>query len=112
MNQEKREKKRGRPSLLTPELRSRLLELFGERFFLWIVVVRVGIDRHSIYEWGREQEPFRTDITHARAEWIKQLSEIRAFIYLSVKNDSKTRTKEGSKEGREIEKETGPEQRF
>jgi len=68
--------------LLTPEVRSRLLGLFGERFFLWIVVVRVGIDRPSIYEWGREQEP-------------------------SVKNDSKIRNKEESKEGRGRDKETG-----
>lgn len=62
--------------MLTPELRSRLLELFGEYFFLWIVVVRVGIGRPRIYEWGREQEP-------------------------SVKNDSKTRIKEKRKQREE-----------
>ena len=54
---------------------------------------RSGFSRYPIYEWIRGQEDF--DIA----------------IHPLVKNDSKTRTKEGSKEGRERENETGPEQR-
>lgn len=81
--------KPGRPLIFTPELRAKLIKLFEEYFFLWIVSAKANIYKQRIIEWKNEQEDFRNDVTHARAEWIKQLSEIRVFIYLSVKNDSK-----------------------
>lgn len=62
-----REKGTGyRTVLLTPELRSRLLELFGEHFFLWIVTSEANIYRHRIEEWVSEEETFRNDLIHAR----------------------------------------------
>ena len=117
--EEREEKESGHPTLFTPELRSHLFKLFEEHFFIAIVTAEAGIYRYHIYEWIGEQEDFNAAITHARDKWNERLSERKVFIYPSVKNDSKTRIKEESKEGKEREKETGnrttlltPELRF
>lgn len=58
--------KLGRPLISTPEPRAKLIRLLEGNFFLGIVAVEAKICRPRIYEWEREQEAFRTDITHAR----------------------------------------------
>jgi len=75
--EEKKEKgKPGRPSILTPELRSRLIKLFEEHFFIAIVAARSDIYRYHIFEWIREQKDFNIAVTHARDKWIKQQMEL------------------------------------
>ena len=75
--EEKKEKgKPGRPTILTPELRSRLIKLFEEHFFIAIVAARSDIYRYHIFEWIREQKDFNIAVTHARDKWIKQQMEL------------------------------------
>ncbi|MBA7592107.1 hypothetical protein ES708_34284 [subsurface metagenome] len=69
-------KKPGRPTLLTPELKAKLIKLFEEHFFIAIVAAEAGIYRRRIYEWKNEQEDFRTDVTHAQGKWIAQQMEL------------------------------------
>ncbi|MBA7532441.1 hypothetical protein ES705_24667 [subsurface metagenome] len=69
-------KKPGRPTILTPELRDRLIKLFEEHFFIAIVAARSDIYRERIYEWQKEQEDFRIAVTHARNKWIEQQMEL------------------------------------
>lgn len=72
-NKGKKEKgKLGRPTLLTPELRSKLIKLFEKHFFIAIVAAKADIYRFRIYEWEKEQEDFRTAVTHAQDKWIQQ----------------------------------------
>ncbi|MBA7538891.1 hypothetical protein ES705_31169 [subsurface metagenome] len=73
---EKEEKKRGRPTIFTPELRAKLIKLFEKHFFLAIVAVEAGIYRRRIYEWQSEDENFRNDVTHAQGKWIAQQMEL------------------------------------
>ena len=75
---EKKEEKRGpgRPTLLTPELKAKLIKLFEEHFFIAIVAAKAGIYRQQIYEWIREQENFQTDVTHAQGKWIAQQMDL------------------------------------
>jgi len=74
--EEKKEKgKPGRPTILTPELRAKLIKLFEDHFFIAIVAAKADIYRARIGEWEREGEDFRNDITHARDKWIKQQME-------------------------------------
>ena len=73
---EKEEKKRGRPTIFTQELRARLIKLFEKHFFLAIVAVEAGIYRRRIYEWKNEDEDFRNEITHAQGKWIRQQMEL------------------------------------
>ena len=65
-------KKVGRPTILTPEMRSRLLKLFEEHFFIAIVAATSDIYRQQIFDWIREQSDFQTAVTHARDKWIEQ----------------------------------------
>jgi len=80
--EEKKEKKDkekgkpGRPTILTPELRVKLIKLFEEHFFIAIVAAKAGIYRRRIYEWENEQEDFRTDVTHAQGKWIAQQMDL------------------------------------
>lgn len=62
----------GRPSLLTPELFSKLVKLFEEHFFIAIVAANADIYRSRIYDWQNDQEDFRNAITHAQDKWIAQ----------------------------------------
>jgi len=73
-----REEKRkvGRPSILTPELKTKLIKLFGKHFFIAIVASKAGIYRQQIYEWIREQKNFQTDVTHAQGKWIAQQMDL------------------------------------
>ncbi len=73
---EKEEKKRGRPTIFTPELRAKLIKLFEKHFFVAIVAVEAGIYRRRIYEWKNEDEDFRNEITHAQGKWIAQQMEL------------------------------------
>ena len=68
----KEEKKRGRPTIFTPELRAKLIKLFEKHFFLAIVAVEAGIYRRRIYEWQSEDEDFRNEVTHAQGKWLAQ----------------------------------------
>ena len=71
--EEKEEKKKvGRPTILTPELRSKLIKLFEEHFFIAIVAASSDLYRQQIEEWEREQKDFHASVTHARGKWIKQ----------------------------------------
>jgi len=74
--EEKKEKKEkgkpGRPTIFTLELRSKLLRLFEEHFFIGIVAATSDIYRSQIFEWMREQKDFQTAVTHARDKWIEQ----------------------------------------
>jgi len=74
--EEEREKIGHRPALLTPELKARLIKLFEKHFFIAIVVAKAGIYRQRIYEWERELEAFRTDVTHAQGKWIAQQMDL------------------------------------
>lgn len=77
--EEKKEKERGkpgRPTILTPELRSKLIKLFEKHFFIAIVAAKAGIYRQQIYEWVREQKAFQTDVTHAQGKWIAQQMDL------------------------------------
>lgn len=75
--EEKKEKgKPGRPTILTPELRAKLIKLFEEHFFIAIVAAKADIYRARITEWEREGENFRNAVTHARDKWIKQQMEL------------------------------------
>ncbi|MBA7588988.1 hypothetical protein ES708_31060 [subsurface metagenome] len=69
---EERKKIGHRPTLLTPELRARLIRLFEEHFFLWIVAAEVDIYKEQICEWKREQKDFHNAVTHAQGKWIRQ----------------------------------------
>ncbi len=70
---EKKEKRKvGRPTILTPELRAKLIKLFEEHFFVAAVASRSDIYRQQIFEWIREQKDFQIAITHARDKWIEQ----------------------------------------
>lgn len=62
----------GRPSLLTPELFSKLVKLFEEHFFIAIVAANADIYRSRIYDWQNDREDFRNAITHAQDKWIAQ----------------------------------------
>ncbi|MBA7565312.1 hypothetical protein ES695_16180 [Candidatus Atribacteria bacterium 1244-E10-H5-B2] len=73
---DKEEKKRGRPTLLTPELRAKLIKLFEEHFFIAIVAAEAGIYRRRIYEWKNEDEDFRNEITHAQGKWLAHQMEL------------------------------------
>ena len=71
--EKKKEKKKiGRPTILTPELRSKLIKLFEEHFFLWIVSAEADIYKQRIIEWKKEQEDFRNAVTHAQGKWIRR----------------------------------------
>ena len=72
----KGKKKVGRPTILTPELRSKLIKLFEEHFFLWIVSAKAGIYKSRIIDWKREQEPFRDEVTYAQGLWIAHQMEL------------------------------------
>ena len=74
---EKKEKKKekgkpGRPTIFTPELRSKLIRLFEEHFFIAIVAAKSDIYRYHIFEWIKEQKDFNIAVTHARDKWIEQ----------------------------------------
>ena len=58
--------KPGRTLIFTPELSVKLIGLFEEYFFVGMVAAEEGTHQQRIYEWEREQEAFRTDVTHAR----------------------------------------------
>ena len=68
----KDKKKVGRPTILTPELKSKLIKLFEEHFFIAVVAARSDIYRQQIEEWQRERKEFNADVTHARNKWIEQ----------------------------------------
>ena len=73
--EEKKEKEKGkpgRPTILTPELKAKLLKLFEKHFFIAIVAASSDLYRQQIEEWEREQEEFHAAITHARDKWIAQ----------------------------------------
>ena len=75
--EDKEEKRKvGRPTILTPELKSKLLRLFEKHFFLWIVSAKAGIYKSRIIDWKREQEPFRDEVTHAQGLWIAHQMEL------------------------------------
>lgn len=65
----------GRPTLLTPELFSKLVKLFEEYFFIAIVAAKADIYRSRIYEWQNDREDFRNAITHGQDKWIAQEME-------------------------------------
>lgn len=62
----------GRPTLLTPELFSKLVKLFEEHFFIAIVAAKADIYRTRIYDWQNDREDFHSAITHAQDGWIAQ----------------------------------------
>lgn len=64
--------KPGRPTLLTPELYSKLIKLFEDHFFIAIVAAKSNIYRSLIYAWQNEREEFQNAITHAQDKWIAQ----------------------------------------
>ena len=71
--EDKEEKRKvGRPTILTPELRSKLIKLFEEHFFIAVVAARSDIYRQQIEEWQRERKEFHASVTHARNKWIEQ----------------------------------------
>ena len=71
--EEKEEKRKvGRPTIFTPELRSRLIELFEEHFFLAIVAASSDVYRTQIEEWEREHKDFHTSVMHAKDKWIQR----------------------------------------
>jgi len=71
--EEKKEKgKPGRPTIFTPELRARLIELFEEHFFLVIVAASSDVYRTQIEEWEREHKDFHASVMHARDKWIQR----------------------------------------
>ena len=71
--EEKKEKgKPGRPTILTPELKAKLIKLFEEHFFIAIVAASSDLYRQQIEEWEREQKDFHASVMHARDKWIKQ----------------------------------------
>ena len=71
--EKKKEKKKvGRPTILTPELKAKLIKLFEEHFFIAIVAARSDIYKYHIFEWIREQKDFNIAVTHARDKWIEQ----------------------------------------
>ena len=73
VKEEKEEKKKvGRPTIFTPELRSKLLKLFEEHFFIAIVAARSDVYKYHIFDWIREQKAFNIAVTHARDKWIEQ----------------------------------------
>lgn len=75
--EKKKEKKKvGRPTILTPELRSKLIKLFEEHFFVAVVAAKSDIYRQQIFEWIREQKLFQTAVTHAKDKWIEQQLEL------------------------------------
>jgi len=78
VKEEKKEEKKkvGRPTILTPELKSKLIKLFEEHFFIAVVAATSDIYRERIYDWQREQEDFRIAVTHARDKWIEQQMEL------------------------------------
>lgn len=65
----KEKRKQGRPSLLTPELREKLIRLFEDHFFIAIVAAKADIYKARIYEWERDREDFRNEVTHAQDKW-------------------------------------------
>ena len=69
-------KKAGRPSILTPELRSKLIRLFEVHFFIAIVAAKSDIYRQQIFTWIREQKDFQTAVLHAKDKWIEQQMEL------------------------------------
>ena len=70
--EEKKKKKIGRPTILTPELRAKLIKLFEENFFVAVVAARSDIYKAQIYEWIREQKAFQVAVSHAKDKWIEQ----------------------------------------
>ena len=70
--EEKEKGKPGRPTILTPELKAKLIKLFEENFFIAIVAASSDLYRQQIQEWEREQVDFHAAITHAQDKWIKQ----------------------------------------
>ena len=64
--------KPGRPTLLTPELFSKLIKLFEEHFFIAIVAAKADIYRSLIYDWQNTREEFNNAITHAQDKFIAQ----------------------------------------
>ena len=76
--EKKREEKTkvGRPTILTPELSSKLIKLFEEHFFIAIVASKAEIYRYHIYEWIKEQKSFNTAVTHAQGKWIAQQMDL------------------------------------
>jgi len=73
---EEEKKKPGRPTILTPELKAKLLKLFEDHFFVAIVAASSDLYRQQIEEWEREQKDFHAAITHARDKWIKQQMDL------------------------------------
>lgn len=68
--------KPGRPTIFTQELRTKLIKLFEENFFIAIVAAKSDIYRYHIYDWRREQKDFDTAVTHAQDKWIEQQMEL------------------------------------
>jgi len=69
---EREKRKVGRPTILTPELKSKLIKLFEEHFFIAVVASRSDIYRSQIFEWIRERKDFQAAVTHAKDKWIEQ----------------------------------------
>jgi len=77
---EKKRKKIGRPTILTPELRDKLIRLFEDHFFVAVVAAKSDIYRSQIFEWIREQKAFQTAVSHAKDRWIdRQMQLLRKY---------------------------------
>ena len=84
---EKKRKKIGRPTILTPELRDKLIRLFEDHFFVAVVASRSDIYRSQIFEWIREQKAFQTAVSHAKDKWIEQ----QLILLRNYAKDKKTK---------------------
>lgn len=71
-NKSKEKGEPGRPSLLTPELYSKLIHLFEDHFFIAIVAAKADIFRSKIDEWLNDRVGFRDAVIHAQSAWIAQ----------------------------------------
>lgn len=78
--------KPGRPTLLTPELFSRLIRLFEDHFFIAIVAAKADIYNSRICDWQNEREDFRDAVAHAQDKWIAQEMD---FLINFAKNKKK-----------------------
>lgn len=70
-NESKEKGKAGRPTLLTPELFSKLIKLFEEHFFIAIVAASSDVYRQLIYDWQNDRKDFFDAVAHARDKWIE-----------------------------------------
>lgn len=74
--EEKKDKRKpGRPTIFTLELKSKLIKLFEEHFFIAIVAAKSDIYKYHIYEWIKEHKDFNNAVTHAQDKWIAQEME-------------------------------------